>query len=110
MWDAVSVPGSPHLSIASLDDQLGPSCTCSWQSAAVPVGLIQFKLVAATQTISALSIAIPIVIPAFLRPGQAHREGWIEQDIGIAVVCVELVHEVRSGRWPPLRCETWKIR
>ena len=60
----------PIYGIANLDDQLGLSCTRSWHLLHFLVGLIQIKLVAATQTIRAVSVAIPFVILAFLRPGQ----------------------------------------
>jgi len=89
------------------------------------VALIHIELVTAAQTVEALSIAIPIVVLAFLRPGHAHqveiqvtptagsisleinvnrkrlpREGWVVEVVSIAVICGELVHEVESVRWP----------
>jgi len=95
------------------------------------VALVHVELVAATQTIEALGIAIPIMVLALLRPWHAHqveiqiattawpcplevnvdREGlarkrWVIEIVGVAVVCGELVHEVKPVRWPKLHCES----
>ena len=113
----------PTYGTANLDDQHSLCGCVVGHLLHFIVALIHIKLVAATQTVEVLSIAIPIVILAFLRPGHVHQvevqvtstarsnsleininnkcllnEGWVVEVVGIAVVCGELVQEVQSER------------